>query len=100
MKILFAGQVPKEPSFPDANEGAFEKDPESGKIAVSDGASESFDSKTWARLLACRFVENPQLNERWLADAIADYTARADYASLSWSKQAAFSEEVLQLCWG
>ena len=90
MKILFAGQVPKDLSFPDTNEDAYEIAPDAGKIAMSDGASESYDSRAWARLLACRFVENSQIDHRWLAEAITEYTTRVDYASLSWSKQAAF----------
>jgi Protein phosphatase 2C len=90
MKVLFAGQVPKDPSFPEAIEDAYALAPEAGRIAVSDGASESFDSKTWASLLATRFVRHPELSEHWLAEAIADYAGRFNAANLSWSKLAAF----------
>lgn len=90
MKVLFAGQVPKDSSFPDANEDAFVLAADVGRVAVSDGASESFDSKTWAHLLTARFVRHPELSASWLADAIADYLAQFDLAQMSWSKQAAF----------
>lgn len=90
MKVFFSGKIPKDPAFPDANEDAFEFAVNVGRIAVSDGASESFDSKTWAQLLAIRFVQYPELSKSWLADAIADYTVRFEPAALSWSKQAAF----------
>jgi hypothetical protein len=90
MKVLFAGQVPKEPSFPDAIEDAYKLAPDDGRIAVSDGASESFDSKTWANLLAERFVQHPQLSQRWLDDAISDYLSEFDQPKMSWSKQASF----------
>ncbi len=88
--MVFAGQVPKDPSFPDTNEDAFVLATEHGRIAVSDGASESFDSRTWAHLLVTRFVQHPGVTPSWLDDAIADYAARFDPATLSWSKRAAF----------
>lgn len=90
MKVLFAGQVPKDSSFPDANEDSFALASDIGRIAVSDGASESFDSKTWAHLLTARFVQHPALSASWLADAVADYLVQFDLAQMSWSKQAAF----------
>lgn len=90
MKVLFAGQVPKDSSFPDANEDAFRLETDIGRVAVSDGASESFDSKTWAHLLTERFVRHPEPHASWLTDAVADYLAQFDLAQMSWSKQAAF----------
>src|SRR5688572_10364860 len=90
MEVAFVGQVPKDPSFPDENEDVYELEIETGRVAVSDGASESFDSRTWARLLATRFVKKPELSSNWLAQAIEDYSLSFDPAALSWSKQAAF----------
>ncbi|MGV8991270.1 MAG: hypothetical protein ACOH1Q_07685 [Thiobacillus sp.] len=90
MKVLFAGQVPKDLSFPDANEDAFVLAADVDRVAVSDGASESFDSKTWARLLTSRFVQHPELDASWLTDAVSDYLVQFDPAQMSWSKQAAF----------
>ena len=90
MKLIFSGQVPKDPMFPEANEDIIALATEVGRIAVSDGASESFDSKTWAFLLTNQFLLNPDLNLDWLADAVADYFVRFDLTQMSWSKQAAF----------
>lgn len=89
MKIIFTGQVPKDSSFPDAIEDALLIG-DRGIIAVSDGASESFDSKTWAHLLTTKFVHLPALSPKWLADAISDYFDRFDLSQMSWSKQSAF----------
>jgi Protein phosphatase 2C len=90
MKVLFCGSVPKEPAFPDDNDDAFAINAEAGRIAVSDGASVSFDSRTLARLLADRYVQRPVVSEGWLRPVIAEYASRYDRDSLSWSKQAAF----------
>lgn len=90
MRVLFSGRVPKDPGYPEDNEDAFALDPGAGRIAVSDGASESFDSRTWAELLAHRFVHHPVLSQGWLSAAIAEYAGRFDRAGLSWSKQSAF----------
>jgi hypothetical protein len=90
VKSLFSGQVPKEPSFSEANEDVFRLALEMGRVALSDGASESFDSKTWASVLTSRFVQRPAMTERWLEEAVAEYLAQFDTSTLSWSKQAAF----------
>lgn len=90
MRVLFAGQVPKDPSYAEANEDAFELAAEQGRIALSDGASESFDSKTWADLLVTRFVHEPGLGHEWLSRLVSEYLSHFDVANLSWSKQAAF----------
>lgn len=91
MRVLFVGQVPKDINFPDDNEDAIKIVPDSGKIIVSDGASESYDSRTWARLLVSSSVEWAGLNRDWLSVAIASYKAQFDLTNLSWSKQAAFA---------
>lgn len=90
MIIQFVGQVPKDPSYPDAVEDSVELSPETGRIAVCDGASESFDSKTWAALLSARFVHCPEVSEAWIHDAVCEYSRRHDVSQMSWSKQAAF----------
>jgi Protein phosphatase 2C len=90
MKVLFSGRIPKDPAFPDDNEDSYAVNADAGRIAVSDGASESFDSRTWAELLANRFVRHPVLNQSWLRSAVVEYSDRNDRESLSWSKQSAF----------
>jgi hypothetical protein len=57
---------------------------------VSDGASESFDSRAWAALLVNAYIADPAFSALWLSKVLATYLATVDYESLSWSKQAAF----------
>ncbi|AJK47069.1 hypothetical protein [Burkholderia plantarii] len=90
MKQEFAGSVPKEPGSPDANEDALAISIDSKRFALSDGASDSFDSKLWARLVANRFVDDPGLNVPWVDGVLADYESVHDFSGMSWSKQAAF----------
>ncbi len=91
MKVEFLGKVPKEAKYPESNEDAFSFANEKAIIAVSDGASESFDSKTWANLLVERCVNRPEINENWIAEAAAEYSVSFDPENLSWSKQSAFA---------
>lgn len=91
MQAVFSGSFPKDLSFPDENEDSFATALERGRIALSDGASESFDSKTWSNLLVSHFIDQPSLDADWLREAISDYERHFDLASLSWSKHAAFN---------
>ena len=59
-------------------------------LAVSDGASESFDSRTWARLLVARYMASQEVDPAWLQAAVADYDAVYAGAALPWSQQAAY----------
>jgi len=61
-----------------------------GAGAVSDGASVSFDSASWSRILARRYAQHPQFDLDWVAQAIADYAKLHDRDSLEWMQQAAF----------
>lgn len=88
MKIAFAGQVPKNISEPDLIEDVFSQ--ENFLVALCDGASESFDSKTWAKLLADKFCHDPEINSTWINDVICLYSEQFDPQKMSWSKQAAF----------
>lgn len=90
MKLEFSGSVPKDPCCPEANEDKFAFSEDGRRLALSDGASESFDSKLWADLLVRRFIADPKVRPEWVASALADYSATHDFQSLSWSKQAAF----------
>ncbi|MDP2400803.1 MAG: protein phosphatase 2C domain-containing protein [Actinomycetota bacterium] len=88
MKIRFSGQVPKDPFFPEANEDFFSAvDPRC--IALSDGASESYDSRAWAKLLVSQFLADPRPSQQWLQSAVDNYLRESDTEGLSWSKQAA-----------
>ena len=90
MELLFKGQLPKDPLLAGDIEDVIVSDPKKGRVAISDGASESFDSKNWARLLADHFVQNSKLNASWLNNAVKTYLDKFDQAQMSWSMQAAF----------
>lgn len=90
MRISFTGSVPKTEDFPDTNEDCFLIDGDQNRVVLCDGASESFDSKTWARNLAQMFMDDPAITPEWVDKVIASYSATYDVQALSWSKQAAF----------
>jgi hypothetical protein len=61
-----------------------------GVYALSDGASVSFDSASWARILVRRYARKPEFTCEWLAAAIAEFRKLYDRDSLSWVQQASF----------
>jgi len=63
-----------------------------GVYALSDGASVSFDSASWARILVRRYAHNPDFNRAWLSAAIAEFARLYDRESLPWMKQASFDK--------
>lgn len=91
MRVLFSGQVPKDPLYPEAIEDSYDIRIADGRLALSDGASESFDSQTWARIVTSQFVEDPALNPSWLDNCVRRYADQFDLQTLSWSKQASFN---------
>lgn len=90
MKIVFAGVVPKELTIPESNEDKFSFSHDGRRLALCDGASESFDSKLWAEVLSTLFVDDPKVGPDWVAIALRSYSAVYDHGTMSWSKQAAF----------
>ena len=60
--------------------------------ALSDGASISFDSASWSRIIVRRFCQNPNLTQEWLSAAIAEFSTLYDRDNLPWMKQAAFDK--------
>jgi len=90
MRVLFLGSCAKEPDRPAANEDAYAFSDDRQRIALSDGASESYDSRLWAGLLAKRFARDPYFNAEWMERAVAEYHAEHECASMSWSQQLAF----------
>jgi len=71
------------------NEDSFRRS-SSGVYAVSDGASVSFDSASWARILVRRYTRNPDFTREWLSAAIAEFRKLYDRESLPWMQQASF----------
>lgn len=91
MLVNFEGQVPKDLKFAAEVEDRFRICLSTRRVALCDGASESFDSKLWADILAAKFVCDTAINEAWLAACIAQYSEHFDFNSFSWSKQASFA---------
>ena len=90
MRIDFAGSCPKDPGEPGANEDAWAASEDGTLAALCDGASESYDSRSWARILARRWVADPEFNAEWVASSLAAYMDGVDLAAMSWSQQAGF----------
>lgn len=63
-----------------------------GVYALSDGASVSFDSASWARILVRRYIRNPRFNRAWVAAAIAQFRELYDRDSMPWMQQASFDK--------
>jgi hypothetical protein len=61
-----------------------------GVYALSDGASVSFDSASWARILVRRYARKPEFTRAWLAAAVAEFRKLYDRDSLPWMQQASF----------
>lgn len=82
-----AFSVPKRPG--EKNEDSWQHS-HKGAAAISDGASISFDSASWSRLLVRRYAQHPCLDADWLAEAIAAYERQHDRGGMAWMQQAAF----------
>ncbi|HLG88687.1 MAG TPA: hypothetical protein VKZ79_15980 [Alphaproteobacteria bacterium] len=63
-----------------------------GVHALSDGASISFDSVTWSRMLVRRYVRDPNFGPDWLSHAAAEFARLYERDSLPWMKQASFDQ--------
>lgn len=89
-RIDFSASVPKDVTTPALNEDAWAHDDRLTCVALSDGASESYDSKSWARLLVDRYVGNQRFDAEWVSRAVKDYLSQVDFDSLGWAQQRAF----------
>jgi hypothetical protein len=61
-----------------------------GITALSDGASISFDSAAWSKILVRHYCRCPNFSDSWLKAAIAEFGRLHDREALPWMKQAAF----------
>jgi hypothetical protein len=91
-QLDLAVSTPKNLVEPDSNEDAWAVDIDRGCVAISDGASISYDSRTWARLLVERYVCDNSVNEVWVASAVNEYTVTANVEALPWYQQGAFEQ--------
>lgn len=90
LQISLFASVPKDFERPELNEDAWAQDEAQTCFALSDGASESYDSRVWAQLLVAKYASNPNFLPSWVDEVAAKYSQQVDFESLSWSKQAAF----------
>ena len=84
--------LPKAGNAPEEYEDAFAVDPALRRAAVADGASDSYDSGRWARLLVDAFVDvTPAAGadglRAWLAEPARRWAAALDRGALPWNQQ-------------
>jgi hypothetical protein len=90
MRLSFAASFAKYQQDSRLNEDAVGERASHGVYAVSDGASESFDSRRWSKLLVQLFLADAHVDERWVRRAVTLYARQFDREAMSWSAQAAF----------
>ena len=88
IRLLRAFTSPKRSDEP--NEDRWHVSEDGNICAISDGASVSFDSASWAAILVRQFVDSPVVNQEWLHNAIAKYEQAHDRLAMDWMRQAAF----------
>lgn len=88
LKVDLVFSVAKDPQRQDLNEDAYAWS--DARVALADGASESYDSKAWAHRITDAFVLDHAVGVIWVADRVREYSESMDFSSLSWSQQAAF----------
>lgn len=90
LRILFAGQVPKDSEYPELIEDALLFGVDRKSAVISDGASESYDSKKWADLIVQKYTKDSLISKEWFFELQDNYHSSIDFQNLSWSKQASF----------
>ena len=90
LRLDLIASVPKDPEQQDLNEDNWAASADLMCFALSDGASESYDSKRWSEMLVTKYASNPAFLPEWVHQAIAEYNSGVDFSSLSWSQQMAF----------
>lgn len=91
MNVAFAERVPKDlSSGQEYIEDVYAISKDNERVVLCDGASESFDSRYWAELLANKFLCDPEIKSGWINDLLSAYREPFDYQQMSWSKQASF----------
>ncbi|HAE41546.1 MAG TPA: hypothetical protein DCG34_01335 [Clostridiales bacterium] len=84
------GQVPKDKLAPDTIEDHYDFNTDKETVVISDGASESYDSKTLAKIICKKYIKSHIVNLDWVGEVISEFSSKIDIASLSWSKEAAY----------
>ena len=92
MRVDFAATVAKDRDAEDLGEDRFLFSLDGTIAALSDGASESFDSRSWAEILCKLSCSGNAISPESISDATIEYAALYDPAQLSWSKFAAYEK--------
>ena len=90
MRRDFEGTCAKDLQEPSSNEDHFEVSEDGLRVALCDGASDSYNSRLWAKIISRKFASDPRFSPDWLSDALREYVAAHDFPTMSWSQQAAF----------
>lgn len=91
LRIVFQGSVPKDDGPDATNEDSIAVDEARQRFALSDGASESYHSGLWSKLLSEAWVAGGHhVSRTGLESVIRRYEEACDPESLSWSKRGAF----------
>ncbi|MFN3355069.1 MAG: hypothetical protein ACK418_03490 [Pseudomonas sp.] len=90
MFVDFAASIAKESDAEHLNEDSYLFSLDRKVASLSDGASESFDSKSWAAILCGISCAGLGVSPESISQAVKEYTAIYDPSKLSWSKALAF----------
>lgn len=88
LELVFLHCVAKSSGQPNEDNCAYDEDRQI--FVVSDGASISYDSALWSKILTDHFVKCPEVDEPWLDLARKEFSGSHNFLDLPWNKQAAF----------
>ncbi|MDD2609995.1 MAG: hypothetical protein PHX60_09925 [Giesbergeria sp.] len=90
MKKEFSGTCPKDLQEPGLNEDQFCFSDDGFRLGLCDGASESYNSQLWAKIISEKFAADPNFGSKWIIDALSIYIAAHDFPNMSWSQQSSY----------
>lgn len=90
MKVIFQGTHPKEIGEEKANEDSFAFSNDLAKFILCDGASESYNSQLWAKIICNSFIESDDINDDWLNNAAKEYVLEHDFDNMSWAQLSSY----------
>lgn len=72
------------------NEDSFQHSDRTGVFSLSDGASISYDSASWSKILVRQYGKRPSVNRSWFDEAKEAFGKLHNRDSMPWMKQASF----------
>ncbi|HZZ81474.1 MAG TPA: protein phosphatase 2C domain-containing protein, partial [Gemmataceae bacterium] len=84
--------TPKSGHTADEYEDAFAGDPERGRFAIADGASESAFANVWAQIIVNAYIQTPGSWSGWLPEARHQWQMKCQERELSWYAEAKVAE--------